>query len=165
MKFQPASFSRYSRIQSLSSGNQIISVAPVSVDVFKLSAVIACFSIITACTSSNSSDKTASTGTEVPHTQAPDKQSADKQPTGPTRTLKTVMTSEGVECPAVRGDDGTLYTIPSIPHNFEAGDRLNIIIENPIVPMASFCQQGETIDWIRIEQVSASGEILKYWEK
>jgi len=75
------------------------------------------------------------------------------------------MTSEGVECPAVRGADGTLYTIPSMPQTFEAGAKLNIMIANPIIPFASFCQQGQTLDWLRIDWISAKGDILQSWEK
>lgn len=134
-------------------------------DVFKLCAAAAMFSFLTACTASNSIEKKTSESPQMPHSQAPDNQSREKHVRGPTRTLNAVMTSEGVECPAVREADGSLYTIPSMPHSFEEGDKLNIIVANPIIPFASFCQQGETIEWIRIEQVSASGEILKYWEK
>lgn len=136
-----------------------------SADLFKLSAVAAFFSVLTACTASNSMENKPAENTQMPHSQARDKPSADKQLKGPILTLKTIMTAEGVECAAVRGADGTLYTIPSMPHTFEKGDKLNIMVADPIVPFASFCQQGQTIDWIRIELVSDSGEILKYWEK
>ena len=132
---------------------------------FKSSALIALFSVLTACTGSNSLETKVPTAPQRPHAQPPDKKSGEKQLLGPVLTLNTVMTNEGVECPAIRGDDGTLYTLPSMPRNFEQGDKLNILIALPIVPVASFCQQGQTIDWLRIEWVSASGEVLESWDK
>lgn len=145
--------------------NRISKVTADSANLAKLSAAIVFFSVLTACTASNKLESPATANTQKAQPQAADKHSGDKRVAGPTRTLNTVMTAEGVECPAVREADGTLYTIPSMPHSFEEGDKLNIIVANPIIPFASFCQQGETIEWIRIEQISASGEILKYWEK
>ncbi|MEP3891774.1 MAG: hypothetical protein ABJN69_15060 [Hellea sp.] len=125
---------------------------------------------LTACTASNTLENTVTAERQTHEAQSYDKKTKDiqsegTQVSGPVMTLRTVMTAEGVECPAVRGEDGTLYTIPSMPHKFDEGDVLNIIVANPIVPVASFCQQGETIDWIRIEKLSVSGEILKQWEK
>lgn len=97
--------------------------------------------------------------------KAEPKASNSKTPNKNTRTLETTMTDEGVECPAVRGADGELYTITNMPADFELGDRLNIDVPNPMDPMASFCQQGQTIAWTRVELVSPDGTILKYWDK
>lgn len=135
---------------------QLTKGATLRTDMFKSSALIALFTALTACSASNSLETTAPTLPQRP---------IDNELMGPILTLNTVMTDEGVECPAVRGADGTLYTIPSMPRNFKRGDRLNIIITDPVVPVASFCQQGQTIDWLRIEWVSASGEILEAWDK
>lgn len=134
---------------------QLIKVATVGADVFKFSAAAALFPFLVACTAPNSVESKSAENTQM----------ANKQAKGPILILNTVMTAEGVECAAVRGSDGTLYTIPSMPHTFKQGDKLNIMVADPIVPFASFCQQGETIEWIRIEQVSDNGEILKFWEK
>lgn len=129
-------------------------------DLFNVTAITALVFFLTACTASNSLENTATTNPQIPQKQSP-----DNRVEGRTRTLNTVMTAEGVECPAVRGTNGALYTVPAMPQTFEAGDKLNIIVADPIVPFASFCQQGQTLDWLRIEWVSASGKILEYWDK
>ena len=82
-----------------------------------------------------------------------------------TITLSTIMTDEGVECPAVRGADGELYTIPDMPEAFSVGDKLNIEVPDPMKAMVSFCQQGQTIVWKRIELISPHGKVLNDWDK
>lgn len=58
------------------------------------------------------------------------------------------LTSEGVECPALRGDDGQLYTLAADRYlDFGPGDR--VTVEGTIAEM-SFCMQGRTIDVDRI---------------
>jgi hypothetical protein len=53
------------------------------------------------------------------------------------------LTSEGVECPALKGDDGRLYTLATRDlKGFKAGDR--VVVEGKIVEV-SFCMQGTTI--------------------
>jgi hypothetical protein len=64
-------------------------------------------------------------------------------------TITGVVTAEGVECPAVRGDDGTLYTLAG-------GDRqklregVRVRITGSVAQM-SFCMQGTTINATTIE--------------
>jgi len=53
-----------------------------------------------------------------------------------------VLTDEGVECPAMRGDDGTLYTLTGKLKKFQVGDRVRV--QGQIAEF-SFCQQGITI--------------------
>ncbi len=57
--------------------------------------------------------------------------------------IRGTLTSEGVECPAMRGDDGTLYTLASRDtHGFNVGDK--VCVRGRRAEM-SFCQQGITI--------------------
>jgi hypothetical protein len=55
-----------------------------------------------------------------------------------------ILTDEGVECPAIRGDDRELYTLipKTMLQAFEVGDRLRV---TGSVQEVSFCQQGTTI--------------------
>lgn len=59
-------------------------------------------------------------------------------------SISGTLTGEGVECPALRGDNGTLYTLTarSAVATFHPGDRLRIT--GRITPL-SRCQQGTTI--------------------
>ena len=57
------------------------------------------------------------------------------------------LTNEGVECPALRGDDGVLYTLIGNIAEFEAGD--DVTIEGTL-PDAAICMQGTTIQVARI---------------
>jgi len=83
-----------------------------------------------------------------------------------TLILATTMTDKGVECSAVQDvDQQQLYTIEDMPSDFDVGARLNIHVIYPIEPVASFCQQGQTIIWTRIELVSPGGVVLNYWDK
>lgn len=56
-----------------------------------------------------------------------------------------VLTDEGVECPAVRGDDGQLYTLTprSSTAGFNTGDRVSVTGK---VAEVSFCGQGTTLE-------------------
>ncbi|MGH6934186.1 MAG: DUF5818 domain-containing protein [Dongiaceae bacterium] len=53
----------------------------------------------------------------------------------------------GVECPAMNGADGTLYTLLGDLDGFRSGDRVCIV---PSYVEVSFCMQGTTVhvDWI-----------------
>lgn len=54
------------------------------------------------------------------------------------------LTDEGVECPALRGDDGTLYTLNrGATSGFQVGDRVTVVGK---VAELSFCGQGTTLD-------------------
>jgi hypothetical protein len=61
------------------------------------------------------------------------------------RTIRVtgVITDEGVECIALRGDDGRLYTLAGNAGGFEPGDRVRVIGRRADV---SFCMQGTTIE-------------------
>ena len=58
-----------------------------------------------------------------------------------------VITNEGVECTALRGDDGRLYTLAGSFGDFEPGERVRVMGR---VAQASFCMQGTTIEVRRI---------------
>ncbi len=57
------------------------------------------------------------------------------------------LTAEGVECRALRGDDGVLYTLTGSLAEFKAGDE--VIVEGTL-PEASICMQGTTIGIVQI---------------
>jgi hypothetical protein len=65
----------------------------------------------------------------------------------PTVQISGVITDEGVECTALRGADGRLYTLASNSGGFQPGDRVRVIGR---VAQASFCMQGTTIEVRRI---------------
>ena len=58
------------------------------------------------------------------------------------------LTSGGVECPAMKADNGTIYTLLGDLKGFKAGDR--VVVEATPVEV-SFCMQGTTI---RVVQIS-----------
>lgn len=59
------------------------------------------------------------------------------------------LTDEGVECPALRGDDGMLYTLTGDTAGFRPGDRVTVTGE---VAEMSICMQGTTIGVRTIER-------------
>lgn len=62
-----------------------------------------------------------------------------------------VLTDEGVECPALRGDDGQLYTLNrGATEGFNVGDRVRVVGK---VAEISFCGQGTTLDVLSIKAV------------
>jgi LysM repeat protein len=73
------------------------------------------------------------------------------QPAPPASNRITVvgtLTREGVECRALRGDDGELYTLAGDVGDFRPGDRVRV--EGRIAE-ASTCMQGTTISVQRIQ--------------
>lgn len=62
-----------------------------------------------------------------------------------------MLTDEGVECPALRSDDGQLYTLAGDTGNFTVGDR--VTVQGTIAEMST-CMQGTTI---RVESIVAGG--------
>lgn len=61
------------------------------------------------------------------------------------------LTDEGVECPALRGDDGQLYTLTGAAlDGIETGDRLRV---RGSVAELSYCMQGRTIDVGAVERL------------
>jgi acetylglutamate kinase len=68
-----------------------------------------------------------------------------------TLTITGTVTREGVECPAVRGDDGKLYTIVGAGReNLTPGVKVRIV---GTVAEVSTCMQGTTINATQIEVV------------
>lgn len=58
-------------------------------------------------------------------------------------TVTGTLSKEGAECPALRGDDGKLYTLtPKDIGNFGPGDRVTV---RGTLAEVSFCMQGTTI--------------------
>jgi len=64
-------------------------------------------------------------------------------PPGTPVTVNGTLSSEGVECPTLRGDDGTLYSLTD-PNagGFNPGDR--VTVSGEVAGMAT-CQQGITL--------------------
>jgi hypothetical protein len=56
-------------------------------------------------------------------------------------TVTGTLTREGAECPALRGDNGRLYTLTT-RGRFQPGDRVRV---TGTIAQFSFCQQGTTI--------------------
>lgn len=58
-------------------------------------------------------------------------------------TIVGTVTREGVECPAMRGEDGRLYTLTGrLSEDVRAGDRVRVVGRDVL---SSSCQQGTTI--------------------
>ena len=57
-------------------------------------------------------------------------------------TVTGTLTGDGVECPAMEGDDGALYTLAGDIGSFGPGDRVRVTGE---IAEMSFCMQGTTI--------------------
>lgn len=57
-------------------------------------------------------------------------------------TIEGVLTDEGVTCPALRGDDGELYTLAGDIGELQPGQRVSVTGE---VAEMSMCMQGTTI--------------------
>lgn len=56
--------------------------------------------------------------------------------------VEGTITDEGVECPAMRAEDGTLFTLAGAPEWASPGDR---VVVTGSVAQTSFCMQGTTI--------------------
>ncbi len=68
-----------------------------------------------------------------------------EQPANP--PIEGVLTNEGVECPALRANDGKLYTLTGDLRGFKPRDRVCIV---PNYIEMTYCMQGTTVhvDWI-----------------
>lgn len=76
-------------------------------------------------------------------------------------TVAGIVTEDGAECRAMRGDDGVLYTFMHLPDEIEAGDR----IEVRGAPLDdSTCQQGTTLRTVRIARPAQGGRPERVWE-
>jgi hypothetical protein len=74
---------------------------------------------------------------------------------GPAESAETVtvtgtLTGEGVECPTMQGDDGTLYSLTPRDAVGLVGAGMRVRVEGTVAEM-SFCQQGTTIEVTSIE--------------
>ncbi|MCI0431109.1 MAG: DUF5818 domain-containing protein [Rhodospirillales bacterium] len=56
--------------------------------------------------------------------------------------IRGQLTDEGIECPALRGESGVLYTLAGDTGGFEVGDEVCVC---GTVAEVSFCMQGTTI--------------------
>ena len=72
-----------------------------------------------------------------------------------------VVTDDGVECRAMRGDDGVLYASPGLPGEIEAGDRIEV---RGTEMGDSTCQQGVTLRTVRIVRPARDGKPERIWE-
>jgi hypothetical protein len=68
--------------------------------------------------------------------------------------VRGTLTDEGVECQALRGDDGELYTLTGDLSGFEDGDRVKV---RGTVAEISTCQQGTTIEVQSIKDDKSQG--------
>ncbi len=64
-------------------------------------------------------------------------------------SISGTLSEEGVECPAMRGADGQLYTLTGDLEGMAPGD--NVCIQGRLAEI-SICQQGTTLS---VEQISA----------
>jgi uncharacterized protein DUF5818 len=64
-------------------------------------------------------------------------------------TVTGKLTNEGVECKAMRGDDGKLYTLTGDLKGFKIGDRVKVT--GRIAEMSN-CMQGTTLGVEKIER-------------
>ncbi|HEU0175638.1 MAG TPA: DUF5818 domain-containing protein [Blastocatellia bacterium] len=64
-------------------------------------------------------------------------------------TVTGKLTNEGVECQAMRSDDGKLYTLTGDLKGFRTGDRVKITGR---VAEVSSCMQGTTLGVEKIER-------------
>jgi len=72
-----------------------------------------------------------------------------------TINVRGTLTTEGVECQALRGDDGQLYTLTGDLQGFKAGDEVRVM---GTVVEVSTCQQGTTIAVQHIKADKAKGD-------
>jgi len=64
-------------------------------------------------------------------------------------TVTGKLTNEGVECKAMRGDDGKLYTLTGDLKGFRTGDRVKVTGR---IAETSTCMQGTTLGVEKIER-------------
>ena len=68
--------------------------------------------------------------------------------------IKGIVTDEGIECPAVRAEDGKLYTLTGFSEKLYVGDVLEIV-GKPVE--VSICMQGITISVKAYKKLAQSG--------
>lgn len=67
-----------------------------------------------------------------------------------TLNISGTLTDEGVECRALRANDGQLYTLTGDLEGFQTGDRVRV---RGKVAERTFCGQGTTIEVEEIKDV------------
>ena len=70
-------------------------------------------------------------------------------PAGPVLKVQGALTADGVECPALRADNGDLYTLLGDLKGFRSGDRVSV--EGTRVEI-SYCMQGTTLQVTHIDR-------------
>ncbi|HEY6553829.1 MAG TPA: DUF5818 domain-containing protein [Vicinamibacteria bacterium] len=68
--------------------------------------------------------------------------------------VRGTLTGEGVECQALRGDNGQLYTLTGDLGGFKTGDKVRVKGE---IAQVSICQQGITIAVEKIQEDKSEG--------
>ena len=68
-------------------------------------------------------------------------------PSGAVVKVQGELTTEGAECPAMRAEDGAIYTLLGDLKGFKPGDRVSV--EGTRVEY-SFCMQGTTLQVTQI---------------
>jgi len=68
---------------------------------------------------------------------------APEAPPPGTVRVEGLLTSDGVECPSMRGTDGRLYTLVGDLRGFKTGDH--VVVEATVAEV-SFCMQGTTLE-------------------
>ena len=74
-------------------------------------------------------------------------------PIAPTVIATGTVTNAGVECPAVRADDGKTYTVAKAQMPLNANTHVRVVGSQA---QASTCMQGTTIRSTSIENLSAT---------
>jgi hypothetical protein len=72
-----------------------------------------------------------------------------------TITVRGTLTGEGVECQALRGSDGKLYTLTGNLHGLTVGDKVRV---TGTVAEVSTCQQGTTLVVQQIRLADSQGD-------
>ena len=65
-------------------------------------------------------------------------------------TITGRVTDEGIECTAIRGSDGRLYTLAGNADDLRPGDRVEVVGRRA---EASFCMQGITLEVRRLRRL------------
>jgi hypothetical protein len=70
-------------------------------------------------------------------------------------SIRGTLTAEGVECQALRGSDGKLYTLTGNLHGLTVGDKVRV---TGSVAEVSTCQQGTTLAVEQIRLADSQGD-------
>lgn len=89
------------------------------------------------------------TGCALGAPPGPSPEQPARAPSTKDMTVTGMLTGEGVECQAMRGEDGTLYTLTGDLSGFRTGDRVRV---TGSVAEVSVCMQGTTIAVKKIER-------------